>query len=76
MTDLEAKCLAHIAMNPQDFIENAVRHQIDIARDELVALEKQRMIKDPSITHMPSDPNTIIAQANIISAAERQAQGQ
>lgn len=74
MTDLEAKVFEHIAMNPQEWIENAINHQVELVKDEVVAMEKVRMLADPNITHIPADRNVIVAQANLVPAAQRLAQ--
>lgn len=72
LTDLEAKVFEHIAQNPQEWIENAVKHQVELIKDEVVAAEKARMIADPTCTHMPADRDTICLQANLVPAAQRQ----
>lgn len=74
MTDLEAKVFEHIAMDPQEWIENAIKHQVELVKDEVVAIEKIRMLADSNVTHIPADRNVIVAQANLVSAAQRLAQ--
>lgn len=71
LTDLEARVFEHIANDPQEWIENCVRHQIELAKDEVVAAEKQRMLDDPNVTHIPSTRDAICEQAVLIPAAER-----
>ena len=71
LTDLEATVFEHFAMDPQEWIENCVKHQIELVKDEIVAMEKERMLADPNCTHIPADRNVICAQANLIPAAQR-----
>lgn len=74
MTDLEAKVFEHIAMDPQEWIENCIKHQVELVKDEIVAMEKARMLADPNCTHIPADRDVIVQQANLIPAIERLAQ--
>ena len=71
LSDLEAKVFEHIANNPQEWIENVVRHQVELAKDEVVVSEKQRMLADPEVTHMPSTRDAICEQATLVPASER-----
>ena len=43
LSDLEAKVFEHVANNPQEWIENCVRHQVELVKDEVVVAEKQRL---------------------------------
>jgi hypothetical protein len=72
LTDLQATILGHIAMDPLDWIGNIVEWQANIATDEIVEMEVQRMLADPTITTIPSDRNQIVENAVLVPAAERQ----
>lgn len=72
LTDLEAKVLEHIALDPLDFIENLTQWQARLAMDEVVEAEVARMIADPNCPTIPADKNEIVANAELIPAAERQ----
>lgn len=74
LTDTETMILAHIALDPLDYIENICHWQANTAIDEIVLMETTRMLADASIETMPSDRNQIVMSANIQLAAER-AQG-
>lgn len=76
LTELEDKLLAHVAYDPQDWIENVVAHQIMLCKDEIVDMELARMIADPNTKQMPSDRDKIVENANLIPAAVRLQQGQ
>ena len=71
LSDLEAKVFEHIANNPQEWIENCVRHQVELVKDEIVVAEKQRMLADPEITHIPATRDAICEQATLPAAADR-----
>lgn len=75
LTDLEAKVLAHVCADIQDWIENATKHQIELAKDQIVDVEQARMIADPNCKIIPSDRNQICAQANLVPLAVRMQQG-
>jgi hypothetical protein len=72
LTDLEATILGHIALDPLDFIDNLATWQANLAMDEIVESEIQRMIADPNTTTIPSDRAEIVRNAVLIPAAERQ----
>jgi hypothetical protein len=72
LTDLQATILAHIALDPMDYITNIVEWQANLATDEIVEMEIQRMIADPNTTSIPSDRNQIVENAVLTPAAERQ----
>jgi hypothetical protein len=66
----EHKALAHVALSPEDWINNAVHERCRIAIDEIVAAEVQRKLATGEpITGTKDD---IVMAAQIESAAERQ----
>lgn len=72
LTDAEAKALAYVSYNPQEWAENAVKERARIAMDEIFQSEVQRMIADPATTEIPADKEAVVLAADIQSAAERQ----
>jgi hypothetical protein len=62
ITDNEQKTLAHYCRDPQDWIENAVNHLIELAKDEMVQAEKQRILDDPDISTMTTSRDELIRQ--------------
>lgn len=74
LTELEAKVLAHVCADIQDWIENATRHQIELAKDQIVDVEKERMLKDPNCKEIPSDRNQICEQADLVPLSIRLSQ--
>jgi hypothetical protein len=74
LTDAENKALAYVAVDQQDWINNAVHERCRLAIEEIFQLEVQRMLADPSITEIPADRDAVVLAANIKSAAERKAE--
>ena len=72
LTDVEAMVLAHIALDPLDYIDNLATWQARLAMDEIIEAETARMIADPNTTTIPSSREEIVANANLQTAAERQ----
>ena len=72
LTEAEAKALAYVAYNPQEWAENAVKERSRIAMDEIFQAEVQRMLADPNTTEIPADKEAVVLAADIQSAAERQ----
>jgi len=73
LTDAENKALAYVAVDPQDWIDNAVKERCRLAIEEIFQLEVQRMLADPNITEIPADREAVVLAANIQLAAERNA---
>jgi hypothetical protein len=72
LTEAEAKALAYVAYDPQEWAENAVHERARIAMDEIFQMEVQRMLSDPSTTEIPADREAVVLAADIQSAADRQ----
>lgn len=73
LTDAEDKALRVIALDPQDWIDNAIHNRCRIAIDDIYTAEVERMTADPDITTIPADKNQVVLDADIQTAAERQA---
>ena len=76
LTDAEDKALRYVALDPQDWIDNAVHNRCRIAIDEIYTAEVERMTNDPEITSIPADKTQVVLDADIQSAADRQAQAE
>jgi len=74
ISDAEKKALEYIALSVQDWIDNAVDNRARIAIDEIYNSEVARMTADPSITTIPADKDQVVLDADIKSAATRQAE--
>ena len=74
LTDAELKALAHVALDPQEWIDNAVHERCRLAMEEIFTIEVSRMIADPSITEIPADREVVVLSADIKTAAESHAE--
>jgi hypothetical protein len=74
MTDTEAMVLAHIALDPLDYIDNLATWRARLAMDEIVEMEIARMIADPNTPTIPSSREEIVENAVLVPAAEREGQ--
>jgi hypothetical protein len=70
LTAAEAKALAHIAYDPQEWAENMIKERARIAMDEIFQIEVARMLSDPSTTQIPADRDTVVLAADIKTARE------
>ena len=74
LTDAEDKALRYVAFDPQDWIDNAVHNRCRQAIDQIYTEEVERMTADPDIASIPANKEQVVLDANIMSAADRQAQ--
>jgi hypothetical protein len=51
-------------MDPQDWVENAVGHLVELAKDQMVTAEVERMLADPGTTLMTTDRDEIVQNYN------------
>jgi hypothetical protein len=71
LTQAEAKALAYVSANPEEWANNAVKERARIAMEEIFQLEVQRMLADPNTTEIPADREAVVLASNLPSAAER-----
>ena len=76
LTEAEAKALAYVAYDPQEWADNAIHERARIAMDEIFQAEVARMLADPNTTEIPADREAVVLSANVKSAAERQAEAE
>ena len=76
LTDAEDKALRHVALDPQDWIDNAVHNRCRQAVDKIYTEEVERMTNDSSVESIPANKEQVVLAAEIQSAAERQAQSE
>lgn len=55
LTPAEDKAFRHIAMDPQEWINNAVGHRVGTIIDKLYNLEVEYSVVHPDITTIPTD---------------------
>lgn len=61
ITDNEEKVLRHYCMDPQDWIENAVGHLVELAKDKLYEQELERILDDPAETQLTTSRDDIVS---------------
>lgn len=71
LTDLEEKCMRYFAADPEAWVQNFVDARVFAAKQEIYQAEVRRMTADPSITSMPADIDTVVAQAEIRLASDQ-----
>ena len=76
LTDAEAKAMEYVALDVQDWADNALQNRARIAMDEIYNEEVARMTADPTITSIPADKEAVVLAADIKSAAVRQAESE
>lgn len=72
LTEAQAKAMAYVAYDIQEWVENAIYERARIAMEEIFQMEVQRMLADPNIIEIPADREVVVLAADIKSAAERQ----
>jgi len=60
LTEAEAKALSCIALDPQEWAENAVKERARIAMEDIFQQEVARMLQDPTVTEIPADRETVV----------------
>jgi len=70
LTDAQDKALAHVAYEPQEWIQNAASERARIAMEDIFQAEVQRMLADPSITEIPADREAVVLAADVRTAKE------
>ena len=71
LTDAQLKALAYVAVDPQEWIENAIHERCRLAMEEIFIAEVARMVADPETTSIPADREAVVLAADIKSAAQR-----
>ena len=74
LTDEEMRALEYVAVDPVEWITNFAKNRAAAAEQEIYESEVARMMADPNITTMPATREEVIRNADIKSAAERQAE--
>lgn len=73
LSEAEAKALAYVAVDPQEWVRNAAASRASVAMDEIFQSEVQRMLADPDVTDIPADKEAVVLAASILTAAQRHA---
>lgn len=70
LSDAEVKAMEHVALDVQEWVDNALKNRARIAMDEIYQAEVSRMTADPEITAIPADKEAVVLAADIKSAAQ------
>jgi hypothetical protein len=71
LTDAEVKAMEHVAVDVQEWADNALKNRARIAMDSIYQDEVARMTADPEITSIPADKEAVVLAADVKSAAQR-----
>ena len=72
ITDAEEKAFYWEEVDPDDWVDNVVHEKCRKVMDRLYNQEVQRMTDDESVTSIPADKNTVINNADVKTAKQRQ----
>ena len=72
ITDAEEKAFAWDIADPEDWVENAVKNKCRKAKDRLYEQEVKRMTDDDDVSTIPADKDTVINNAVVQTAKQRQ----
>jgi len=73
LTDAEYKALAHVAVDPQDWVQNAASARALIGMEEIFQTEVAAALADPKTKSIPADREAVVLASTLPNAAERQA---
>ena len=76
LADAETKAMEYVAVDVQEWADNALKNRARIAMDEIYQAEVARMTADPEITAIPADKEAVVLSADIKSAAQRNAEAE
>ena len=72
LNEAEVKALSYVAYDAQEWIQHSASERARIAMEQIFQEEIARMLADSTITEIPADRETVVLQANIISAKDRE----
>ena len=71
LDDLEEKCMRYMAASPEEWVQNFVHARVFAAKQEIYQEEVRRMTADPTISNIPADVDTVVANAQVRFANEQ-----
>ena len=72
ITDAEEKAFAWDIVDPETWVENVVKEKCRKCIDRLYDAEVKRMTDDDTVTTIPADKNTVVNNASIKTAKQRE----
>lgn len=76
LTEAEAKALAWAVADPEEWVIYAAKERCRIAMEEIFQAEVRRMLDDPTVTEIPADREKVVLEADITTAAQRNAEAE
>lgn len=73
LTDVQSKCLSTEIVDIQAHFQQLAEHMAERIGEAIYEAEVARMNADPDITTIPADKNQVILDADVQTAAEKQA---
>lgn len=71
LTDSEYKALSYVAVDPQEWIQNAASARANAAMQEIFQIETLKAISDPNVKSIPADIDSVVLASDLPSAADR-----
>ncbi len=71
ITDVQKRALEHVMFDIQDWLQNAIDFRSEAAIEELLKLETERLINDPTVESIPASKDEIILSSPIETAKQR-----
>ena len=76
LNDAEVKAMEYVAVDVQEWAENALKNRARQAMDEIYNSEVARMTADPEVTSIPADKEAVVLAAEVKSVATRNAEAE
>lgn len=73
LTDVQSKCLSTEIVDIQAHFQALAEHMAERIGEAIYEAEVARMNADPDVTSIPADKNQVILDADVQTAAEKQA---
>lgn len=71
INDVQKRALEHVMYDIQDWLQNAIEVRAEAAIEELLKVETERLIKDPSVQSIPANRDEIILNCPIETAKQK-----
>lgn len=71
INDVQKRALEHVMYDIQEWLQNAIDVRAEAAIEELLKLETDRLISDPTINSIPANRDEIILNSPIETAKAR-----
>tara|TARA_R100001463_G_scaffold6523_3_gene21176 strand:+ start:722 stop:988 length:267 start_codon:yes stop_codon:yes gene_type:complete len=72
ITDAEEKAFYWEVVDPEEWVEGAVKNKCRKTMDRLYEQEVKRMTNDDDVTSIPADKETVVNNADVKTAKQRE----